>query len=263
MWLSPSIFFSKVHLTIHKNAPLQNGKLPTWVWFVLQSMGGLWLRAAGEGFWAHPCFLETETCSCYCQADGRRGVWPCMAFLCCLGGFAQTPSTPRSCSTVRHPNWDGNFMGDSLGSAQHWIKGKLELGRNQCREGKNRKRKDSLVSHEEAGLCQQFPCRAADRNKRGEPYSCTDKMAGRNLSPQFNYRRTLAFLIPSLPAWDMFLHLLDPCPKLSCSPPISFSYSILLFLLKRHQNTWDIQGAGAKQTWWYKSVSPVCSLFLS
>lgn len=192
------------------------------------------------------------------------GVWPCMAFLCCLGRFAQTPSTPWSCSTVRHPNWDGNFMGDSPGSAQHWIKGRLELGRSQCREGKNRRRrKGSLVSYEEAGLRQQCPCRAADRNKRGESNSCTDKMAGRNLSPQLNYRWALAFLIPSLPAWDMFLHLLDPCPKLACSPPISFSYSILLFLLKRHQNTWDILGAGATQIWWHKSVSPVCSLFLS
>ena len=47
MWVSTTIFFSKVYLTIRKNAPLQNAKLPTWGLICPPERG----RTLPEGGW--------------------------------------------------------------------------------------------------------------------------------------------------------------------------------------------------------------------
>lgn len=146
-WLSTSIFFSKVHLTIHKNASLQNAKLPTWVWFVPQSVAGLWgqLRKVSEltqAVWKQSPALSTArlTADMWCVALDGFSVLP--------GWVCTDPQHPTELLCSQAPQLGWQLHRDGLGSAQNWTKGSLELGRNQRREGKNRRRKGSLASYD-------------------------------------------------------------------------------------------------------------------
>lgn len=131
-----------------------------------------------------------------------------MADMCCvalhtfsvLPGWACTdPQHPTELLHSQAPQLRRQLLGGQSGKCIALNKGEAWAGKKPVQGGNEQKEKKGQFGfYEEAGQHQQCPCRAADRNKGGEPNSCTDKRAGRDLSPQFNYSWTLAFLIPSL-----------------------------------------------------------------
>lgn len=110
------------------------------------------------------------------------------------GWVCTDPQHPTELLCSQAPQLGWQLHRDGLGSAQNWIKGSLELGRNQRREGKNRRRKGSLASYDSVSSVlaeQQIGI------KEGNPTAVQKKWRKKSI-PLFNYSQVLDFLIPSL-----------------------------------------------------------------
>lgn len=155
---------------------------------------GRTLRAAEEGFWTHPGCLETKPCSFHCRLTADMWCVALDGFSVLPGWVCTDPQHPTELLCSQAPQLGWQLHRDGLGSAQNWIKGSLELGRNQRREGKNRRRKGSLTSYDSVSSVlaeQQIGI------KEGNPTAVQKKWRKKSI-PLFNYSQVLDFLIPSL-----------------------------------------------------------------
>lgn len=180
---------------------------PLEVWIGPQSTARLCLQVLGEDIWVHPCCLKTKTCSYHWEADGRCAVCgPVLLFFCVSWvslhralvchwavwswwGVLLCCQAPQSGLTK---SWDMVKKRSSkcraLNEEQVWA-GKEPWRRNWCREGKNQRREDRLVSYEEP-VAQQMGMRESGQLHRQN---------SKRKSPRFNHSQVLAFLISFLP----------------------------------------------------------------